>query len=300
LSSFENLLNNFYLKINKIKGNESFKAYASSLKDETFTCLKSLLACKKNFRLGIMLDHSYTHSSLSKNGVRALKGIDNERYNLLREANERIQGENEAKTLNFYICDVEMFVQVYERNWIHFDDCCDASYYFRNNGNSRWSEESDRKGLVKYWYDVNGQRVFEKIEIGIHFFDEILVPCFTDKDKSQIKKDDEENKALVEEKEDDKSLISDEDEQNDVDKEDENVSYESCEARKQAFSKNTDCNNLQNWVKRREINAVTMGNEPGIAQLTTYGKYMLVIWPNVFESEIVDVFTKFIKLDPLF
>ena len=42
-------------------------------------------------RLGIMLNHEYTIDSLTTNGVRALKGRDNDWFNMLKEANDKLE-----------------------------------------------------------------------------------------------------------------------------------------------------------------------------------------------------------------
>jgi hypothetical protein len=336
-----------------------FKVYADSLKDETFTCFKSLLACKKNFHIGIMLDHSYTHSSLSTKGVRALKGIDNERYNLLQTANERLaKDKKKQNVLNFYICNAEMVVRFYDSN-SGYNDGYDHFNIFANNGNSKW-RESERNSMLRDWYDVNGKTVFKNLEIGFDIFDKILVPCFVhgenkankakrvkkeDNDEAidenddeieeiecdydqdvEVSNDDDDNEqeeTINEIKDEDDNCDNDDDDDDgddddddndedyqpdqkrkrnkkDANKHDDEISYKSYEARKQEFKYSKDakiCNNLKNWVKKREQNVVTMGNSSGIDKLTTYGKYMLVMWPSKFESEIVDKFAKYAKMN---
>ncbi|CAF0768489.1 unnamed protein product [Brachionus calyciflorus] len=52
------------------------------------------------YRIGILLDHNYPIGCFTSNGIRALTGIDFNRYHLLNKANELLP---EDKKLNFYI-----------------------------------------------------------------------------------------------------------------------------------------------------------------------------------------------------
>ncbi len=60
---------------------------------------------EREYRIGILLKHKYTKQSLQTNGIRALKGRDNEWFNLLREVNDRLGA---GEKLCFHIASAEM------------------------------------------------------------------------------------------------------------------------------------------------------------------------------------------------
>ena len=59
-------------------------------------------------RIGILLEHKYTSQSLETNGMRALKGRDNEWFNLLMGLNDRLDKDDR---LCFHIASAELKVE---------------------------------------------------------------------------------------------------------------------------------------------------------------------------------------------
>ena len=57
--------------------------------------------------LSMLLDHKYTPNSVETNGVKALKGVDNERFKLLKYANSRLPDEHQY---DFYIAHANLVV----------------------------------------------------------------------------------------------------------------------------------------------------------------------------------------------
>jgi hypothetical protein len=109
--------------------------------------------------MAIMLDHKYTKSALSRDGVNALKGIDHDRYSLLKSASDNISSK-----LEFFICHAKMKVDKY-----------DEHYYKAADGykNGKYIE-------LKKWWDCNGVGTFEGINNTMEDFDLVLNPT-TDK-----------------------------------------------------------------------------------------------------------------------
>jgi hypothetical protein len=63
---------------------------------------------KRPYRIGVLLEHKYTSQSLETNRIRALKGRDNEWFNLLNEVSDRL-GTDEK--LSFHIASAELQVE---------------------------------------------------------------------------------------------------------------------------------------------------------------------------------------------
>lgn len=59
-------------------------------------CLNEL----KKSPVALFLEHKYTEESLETNGIKALKGIDNDRYNLLKNASDKLPAD---KQFDFYV-----------------------------------------------------------------------------------------------------------------------------------------------------------------------------------------------------
>jgi len=64
-------------------------------KSELIEQLKEPLAKVKDKTIAVMLSHRYTQQSFRQNGIKALKGIDNDRYSLLNAANLRLPKKNQ-------------------------------------------------------------------------------------------------------------------------------------------------------------------------------------------------------------
>ena len=57
--------------------------------------------------MSMLLDHKYTPNSFETNGIKAFKGVDNERYNLLKHANECLPIERQ---FGFFIAHAKLKV----------------------------------------------------------------------------------------------------------------------------------------------------------------------------------------------
>ena len=73
---------------------------------------------RKEYHLGIILDHQYTSQSFQKNGARALKGIDNDWFNLLDHVNSRLPPHRQ---LSFYVCHASLVISSYDTNMADSD-----------------------------------------------------------------------------------------------------------------------------------------------------------------------------------
>ena len=92
--------------------------YNLSWADGNGTCLNNeLLAERMKESLSVLnesplpiamiLDHRYTEQALKTNGLKALKGIDNDRYNLLKRASDKLPLNKQS---NFYLINAIMFI----------------------------------------------------------------------------------------------------------------------------------------------------------------------------------------------
>lgn len=60
---------------------------------------------------GMMLEHKYTPASFKQNGIKALKGIDNDRYQLLKSASARLPP---GERLSFHIAHICLVINCYD------------------------------------------------------------------------------------------------------------------------------------------------------------------------------------------
>lgn len=125
---------------------------------------------KSNNLFGMMLDHKYTPSSFKQNGIKALKGIDNDRYNLLRNASSCLPTDEK---LCFYVAHICLVVDCYDVG---------GNYYSKKSRYVHYEwEENERDNSIKEWYDVHGNSVFDnsyslKSQIGLKAFTQIIDP----------------------------------------------------------------------------------------------------------------------------
>ena len=131
------------------------------LTDEVFESLGKLDS--KLFKLGMILEHQYTVQSLRENGVKAIKGLDKDRINLLYEANRRL---DEEKQISFHICHARLVVSSYDcyEYQGRYHDTIFGSIYDDDNPDSdsyNWVED-ERKMRLAEWYNPDGKRVIRK------------------------------------------------------------------------------------------------------------------------------------------
>lgn len=142
--------------------------------------------------IAILLDHKYTNESLSKMGAKALKGLDNDRYNLLHEASLK---QNTDEQLCVYITNVKLVLD----EWNTRDD------YYKNSEvekrirklmkqkeelttneadtlKNEDGEEVQKDQLITDWYGPNGEPFLEKrsqfsdFVVPIEFFSRLIDP----------------------------------------------------------------------------------------------------------------------------
>ena len=89
--------------------NTSTSVDNKELVDKMIGCLNHLN--DKNYRLAFLLDHQYTHASFSERGFKALKEIDLQRFNLLKNSNDHLPAE---KQLNFYVANCSLVIDSYD------------------------------------------------------------------------------------------------------------------------------------------------------------------------------------------
>ena len=101
---------------------------------------------------GILLDHSYTDFSLNSLGIKSLKGVDNERFSLLKHANDRLP---EEKQMVFLPTHCNLTNQYYyeggddaQRSITYSDD--------EEDSNGSWQLEG-RDASIEKWYDLEGK-----------------------------------------------------------------------------------------------------------------------------------------------
>lgn len=106
--------------------------------------------------LGILLDHFYTEQSLSDSGIRALKGIDNERYSVLAQANKLLPSD---KQLVFYICQANLSIDYYNYSCgSEIKESYELSDEDLDSGTESEHWEQGRKCFeLVDWHDTNGK-----------------------------------------------------------------------------------------------------------------------------------------------
>jgi hypothetical protein len=124
--------------------------------------------------LAIFLEHKYTDESFQTNGIKALKGADNQRYNLLKNASNRLPDD---KKLNFYIVSASLEVTD------EADDDGASSYsYHKREYKSDESDSDDTMGdyeeltrskKIERLFDSNG-RIYKDLKLNFNFFSEII------------------------------------------------------------------------------------------------------------------------------
>ncbi len=135
------------------------------------TCLN-----KSQYQLATLLDRKYSETSLRKKGVKALKGVDYERYNLLKNANDRLPMEEK---LSFYIAKARNDVGFIDEggnsieNLMMYDysSCVDEE-------NCEWEldDNIDREITIEKWFNMNGVSCFEEDAVDFDFFTKIIDP----------------------------------------------------------------------------------------------------------------------------
>ena len=127
--------------------------------DKVAACLNKMIdESNTNNKIGLLLEHKYTISSLKNNGVKALKGIDNDRYNLLKTANKRLP---KTKELCFNIINASLVINSMD-DWGNRRDA-NTSYDDECSGSPKGIyEESDRSTDINEWFDANGETVLAK------------------------------------------------------------------------------------------------------------------------------------------
>ena len=145
--------------------------------DKMTVCLSRLIRNSKR-KIGIILDHRYTPESLRATGIRALKGADSDRYNLLRIANSKLPANNQ---LTFYIVHSSLVIIQSDYNMgclfgenKSYEDS--GSFGDQESG----GEEMDRHTYVDEWYDINGVPFLSKEDrtgdITLEEFDILINP----------------------------------------------------------------------------------------------------------------------------
>lgn len=102
-------------------------------------------AAKNSNLLAILLEHKYTPQSFTENGVCALKGIDNDRYDVLCNANAELPDEDRFE---FNIAHARLKVSSYDVSGYEGDN---PKYY-------EW-EEDERSSEIRQWYDASGKEM---------------------------------------------------------------------------------------------------------------------------------------------
>ncbi len=148
--------------------------------------LKSLLKKFNQETLGenlaILLEHEYTENSFSSSGIKALKGIDSTRFNLLNDANNELPYENQ---FSFYLTEVNLVSEVqlesncnYKKKYGRYNRYQSDDDDDDDDDNDEVVEEYERSNEVKALYNVCGQKILHANKIDLEFFDEIIYPNF--------------------------------------------------------------------------------------------------------------------------
>lgn len=126
----------------------------------------------KNNLIGILLDHRYTPRSFQQNGIRALKGIDNDRYNMLRCANQKL---NDEEKFDFNLVHACLTIESYDVSGNYYS--YRNRYYDRKFDGSDYEwEENERSSEIRQWYDSEGnlKADLNRVSFSSSFFDYVI------------------------------------------------------------------------------------------------------------------------------
>ena len=150
---------------------------SSSNNEEMVACLHQLLTTcgEEDNKIGFMLEHKYTVASMRQNGVKALKGIDSDRFKLLKQANSKLPVE---KQVSFYIVNASLIIESYDvsgrTNWRckpyeeESDNLSDPVGY-------NW-EQLERSAEINEWYDEEGRPCLQNKMISLDSFRILMDP----------------------------------------------------------------------------------------------------------------------------
>lgn len=102
---------------------------------------------------------------MKKLGAKALKGLDQDRYQMLTNANSRLDAD---KQLAFYFCHASLIIDAYDVTGYETE-----SGYIDPRYPYEW-EENERKLQITNWYDVNGKAVFNSSRFKLDHFDKVF------------------------------------------------------------------------------------------------------------------------------
>lgn len=122
-----------------------------------------------SYDMAILLDHKYTGRSIETTGIKALKGVDNDRFRLLNSANEKLP---EDKQVVFYIAHANLVIDTYEITG-YYEEIGEFGY--RPRRKPKW-EENERSVSIETIYDLKGAKKFENTTVDLEFFDTFIHP----------------------------------------------------------------------------------------------------------------------------
>lgn len=122
-----------------------------------------------SYDMAILLDHKYTGRSIETTGIKALKGVDNDRFRLLNSANEKLP---EDKQVVFYIAHANLVIDTYEITG-YYEEIEEFGY--RPRRKPKW-EENERSVSIETIYDLKGAKKFENTTVDLEFFDTFIHP----------------------------------------------------------------------------------------------------------------------------
>lgn len=199
----------FYLEHELLEIKSGYRlvlVYSLCSGDEQLTCLHANEAIEKISELfvkmsqitkplGILLEHQYTHESLSKNGCKSLKGLDMDHFNILKTANDKLDATNQ---MCFYIVNAQ-YVLERRDGWDDYyknsdlekslrklrkekkdldvsscsDSSCDSDSDYDDVNSTRKSRH------IGKWYDLEGKPFlvkshFRELDVPFKFFSRII------------------------------------------------------------------------------------------------------------------------------
>ena len=217
--------------------------------DQLLTALLELNKHSKN-PLALFLSHKYTIESFQTHGVNALKGVDIERYNLLKHVNERLPDD---KKLELYLTSLHLQVNYNDLA----ADCDGWPWNTKSFYSSDSSQDSDcpavqakRKNKTDRWEEMEGEREIT--------FGDVLVIHDGTRHRDTL----------------DRLSCGDFTEFIDPN----------------SIEQTMDWDDLKAWGNDREVEKSGPTGNEGSTKTTIYNKYILVFWPkpaDLFEQNVL-------------
>jgi len=146
-----------------------------------------------NFKTGLLFDGEYNYALIKKNGINCLTNIDRLRYDLLKQANDRLPNK---KKVTFHIVKAIYQIKyiIYEHNHSIIEMIGgDDSYEMNSDSDDKYPDNGKleidtEEQYIEHWFNSRGQ-MEKNLPLDLEWFDQIIEPNETTKNPFADMKD---------------------------------------------------------------------------------------------------------------